>query len=226
MGSEPRKNCAPIPLGTTWTEPTTGLVPGAAPPDTTLAVLQATGWDPGELTTLTGPGGFNLTDPDFINEAGTKGTGLIRLQTCLALGGRLGVSTSQLFPWASFPSDPLKESAISQDIRNTAKAMYDDSTWVTVGKPLNDKIREESKEALIAYILANAQTWKMADPMGATITNSDGLYEYFLIDVDMSPCMKTSRIVQANAAIQLFVQRCLMNLESKLDANGNQIGVD
>jgi hypothetical protein len=227
MGSETRQNSSPIPLGTTWTEPTTGLVTGAAPPDTTLAVLQATGWDPGELTSLTGPGGFNLTDADFNNEAGTKGTGLIRLQTCLALGGRLGVSTSQLFTWTSFGADPLKEAAISQDIQNTAKAKYDDSTWVTVGKPLNDKIREESKEALIAYILANAQTWKITDPLGAVVTDSDGLYEYFLIDVDMSPCMLTSRIVQANAAIQLFVQRCLMNLESKLDStNGNQIGVD
>src|SRR5262249_34395820 len=39
-------------------------------------------------------------------------------------------------------------------------------------------------------------------------------YEYFLIDVEMGSCMQTSRIVQAAAAVQLFVQRCLMNLET------------
>jgi len=45
------------------------------------------------------------------------------------------------------------------------------------------------------------------------ITDADKLYEYFLIDVQMSSCMQSSRIVQATAAIQLFVQRCLLNLE-------------
>jgi hypothetical protein len=39
------------------------------------------------------------------------------------------------------------------------------------------------------------------------------LFEYFLIDVEMSACAKTSRIKQAISSIQLFVQRCLLNLE-------------
>jgi hypothetical protein len=38
------------------------------------------------------------------------------------------------------------------------------------------------------------------------------LYERFLIDVEMSACMNTSRIKQAISSVQLFVQRCLMNL--------------
>src|SRR5205814_3543967 len=40
----------------------------------------------------------------------------------------------------------------------------------------------------------------------------------FLIDVDMGACMETSRVKQALSSIQLFVQRCLMNLEERDDA--------
>ena len=43
--------------------------------------------------------------------------------------------------------------------------------------------------------------------------DSNDLYTRFLIDVEMAPCMMTSRIKQAISTVQLFVQRCLMNLE-------------
>ena len=39
------------------------------------------------------------------------------------------------------------------------------------------------------------------------------VYEKFLIDVEMAPCMQTSRLKQAISSVQLFVQRCLMGLE-------------
>ena len=45
------------------------------------------------------------------------------------------------------------------------------------------------------------------------VRNRNQLFEYFLIDVDMNPCMLTSRIRQATGAVQTFFQRCLMNLE-------------
>jgi hypothetical protein len=132
---------------------------------------------------------------------------------------RLGISAQQLFSWASFGFDAPGEQQIAQEIQNTAKSKYDDTTWVTVGKPLNDSVRANSKAALISYILsppASANWTALNMPDGTPVTTSDQLYEYFLIDVDMSPCMLTSRIVQACAAVQLFVQRCLMNLEPQV----------
>lgn len=177
------------------------------------AVLAATGWNANEFATLIGNQvdsmtgttiGFNLADADFKNEMGRNGIGLVWLSECLALSARLGVSTRQLFGWANNAPDAMQ----ARDIKNTVKAKYDDAAWVMVGKPLNDKLREKSKVALISYILT------MQPIVQRSITNSNELYEYFLIDVDMSACMLTSRIVQANAAIQLFVQRCLMNLEN------------
>ena len=179
----------------------------------TFRIVQATGWNATDLVFLAGSSGFTLDYGDFSNEIGTKGTGLTRLQSCVAILTRLGISAQQLFSWGSFVLNAANEQPISQDIQNTAKSKYDDTSWVTVGKPLNDTIRESSKEALIAYILARAAATNMTAPDGTPLTTSDQLYEFFLIDVDMSPCMLTSRIVQASAAVQLFVQRCLMNLE-------------
>jgi GH18 family chitinase len=215
---------------TVYSQPLAAL-PSIAPPrltpddPLTAAIVQATGWNTADLAFLTGTSGFGLTYADFRNEAGTNGTGLVQLQACERLLGRLGVSAQQLFYWSEFASDPSKEQPTAGDIQNTVKAKYSDATWVTVGKPLNDSIREASKEALIAYILAGAagslptidplHPWNMQAPDGSgPITTADQLYEFFLIDVEMSTCMLTSRIVQANAAIQLFVQRCLLNLES------------
>ena len=48
----------------------------------------------------------------------------------------------------------------------------------------------------------------------AHIDTADKLFEYFLMDVQMEPCMQTSRIRHALSSVQLFIERCLMNLES------------
>ena len=36
------------------------------------------------------------------------------------------------------------------------------------------------------------------------------------MDVQMEPCMETSRIRHALSSVQLFIERCLMNLESRV----------
>src|SRR5690606_333788 len=41
-----------------------------------------------------------------------------------------------------------------------------------------------------------------------------GIFGHLLIDVDMSPCMMTSRIKQAIASVQIFVHRSLLHLEA------------
>ena len=45
------------------------------------------------------------------------------------------------------------------------------------------------------------------------IGTADQLFEFFLIDTQMTPAMQTSRIKQAISSVQLFVQRCFLNLE-------------
>src|SRR5262249_30313307 len=63
--------------------------------------------------------------------------------------------------------------------------------------------------ALQAYLIG------LRDGSGTLVYgNTDGLFDHFLIDVQMSSCQLTSRVVQAYVAVQIFVERCLMNLEA------------
>src|SRR5205814_891913 len=58
-----------------------------------------------------------------------------------------------------------------------------------------------------------------SQPETAQIDTPDKLFEWLLIDVEMEPCMKTSRIRQALSSVQLFIQRCLLNLEPRVAAS-------
>ena len=165
--------------------------------DMKLALSETTGWDASSISDLATT--FNLKDSHFKNEVK-----LVLLWECVALARRLGVSVSQLQKWAT--EEPTSEQA--KEIITTVKAKYDEEQWLAVAKPLNNRLRERRKDALIAYILA--------DPTigGHGITDSNQLFEHFLIDVNMSACFMTSRIKQAISSVQLFVQRCLLNLEA------------
>ena len=67
------------------------------------------------------------------------------------------------------------------------------------------------------------------DAATAHIDTPDKLFEYFLMDVQMEPCMQTSRIRHALSSVQLFIERCLMNLEPRVSPASHQreaVGVD
>jgi len=162
------------------------------------ALEGATGWNTKSLKELTGSVGFNFTEGNLKN-----GIELRRLEACLQLSKRLGVSVKQLFAWAQDPPDANQ----AQAVKNAVKAKYEDAQWQTVAKGLNDVLREKQRTALVAHILT------LPAILAAGVRDSNQLFEYFLIDVDMSACMATSRIKQAISSVQLFVQRCFMNLE-------------
>lgn len=163
-------------------------------------LIAATGWDAKQIGNLSEATFFALTDTDLRNEIQ-----LVRLQAALRLSKKLGISVATLFAWAA------PEAAPAQAIKNAVRAKYDEEAWIALAKPLNDKLRESQKAALIDYVLAQ----KTIQDQG--IENASQLLEYFLIDVNMNACMMTSRLKQAIASVQLFVQRCLMNLESEVE---------
>ena len=66
------------------------------------------------------------------------------------------------------------------------------------------------RDHVIAYLLTQP-----APPDNPTSKweNTNDLYAYYLLDVQMGDCLITSRLVQASGSVQLFVQRCFMGLE-------------
>ncbi len=159
---------------------------------------ELTGWPPAEIEHLADADhGFALGDRDLATEIE-----LPRLARCLAISRRLGVSTGELLAWARAEPDAHQPQAPADDVVNAAKARYGDEEWPKVAKPLNDRLRDRRRQALVAFV---------ADDLG--VAGTDPLFEHFLIDADMTSCMDTSRIKQAISSVQLFIQRCRMRLE-------------
>jgi hypothetical protein len=172
--------------------------PSVAEARTTFSLL--TGWDAADIDFLCSGEGLGLPDAALKNATGPQ-----RLFAAFALSRKLGISVKELCHWAQEPLTAVE----AQDIVHTVKAKYDDEQWLTAAKLLNDDLREKRKLALIAYLLANKTIVNLG------IRDSNDLYEYFLIDVNMDPCMMTSRVKQAISSVQLFIQRSLLNLEGK-----------
>jgi hypothetical protein len=99
--------------------------------------------------------------------------------------------------------------ALINSIKQTIKDNSTEAAWLETMPTVSDPLRNKLRDALVSYILHYKKP-------SAEIITPDKLYEYFLIDVEMSACMKTSRIRQALSTVQLFVQRCLMNLEPEV----------
>lgn len=72
-------------------------------------------------------------------------------------------------------------------------------------EPYQDRINVIKRDALCDYIIAREKDLKFKD-MG-------DIYAFFLLDVEMSGCFRTSRVVCAISSLQLYIHRILVNLE-------------
>ncbi|KUO75916.1 MAG: hypothetical protein APF81_01625 [Desulfosporosinus sp. BRH_c37] len=162
----------------------------------------ATAWDFDTVSYLSGSC-FNLGIGDFKNEISIS-----KLFSALKYVNSTGIPVKTIIQWAAPETDFDKLNICAELVKNAVKAKYESDDWMKIAGGLSDKIRENQKQALIDNLLTNQKLidWGVKD--------ANGLFEYFLIDVQMTPCMDTSRIVQANSSVQLFVERCLLNLES------------
>ena len=117
-------------------------------------------------------------------------------------------------------SIPSPGSDIANSMQLMLRSRYDESAWLDVIQPLHDRVRAGQRDALVAYILHELSK----DAATRHIDTPNKLFEYFLIDVEMNPCMKTSRIKQALSSVQLFIYRCLMNLELDIEPSSINAG--
>src|SRR3984957_2748541 len=161
-----------------------------------------TGWDQTQLDQLinapTNYLNLNLAAPSDLKDIRI----LLRLRQCFAIMTSLGALAADCVTWVN-PSLTYNDAV---RIKQALKARYPGDQWVGVTQPLQNKLRHAKRDALVAHLLANP-------PAGQNWQSSDDLYSYFLIDVEMMACQPTSRIVQATNTVQVFVQRCFLNLE-------------
>ena len=80
---------------------------------------------------------------------------------------------------------------------------------------VTDALLEEQRDALVALLKKS---------LNVDFSSTAKIYEYFLLDVETSACSDVSPIKAAILSVQLFIQRCLMNLEE--DVNNNKLQFD
>jgi hypothetical protein len=133
---------------------------------------------------------------------------LQRLWEALQIVERFGVPPASLLGWTEIVNGATtanRRFEIARDVKESIKARFEPETWQRVAQPIFDKLRQRQRDALVSHVIHQEKLERM-----------EQLYEYFLIDPGMEPVVQTSRIRLAIASMQLFIQRCLLNLEPKV----------
>ena len=103
-------------------------------------------------------------------------------------------------------------------LEDTVKSHTKESEWLKFAQEMNDELRKRKRDALAAYVCWDScfvpeGQIKSDSRYPKQFVDESDIYAYYLMDVKMEPDMTISRIVQASASIQLFVQRAELGLE-------------
>ncbi|MEN2786779.1 neuraminidase-like domain-containing protein [Sphingomonas qilianensis] len=147
--------------------------------------------------------------------------GITRLSPIFALfaaGGFDPGFAARLLALRTLPADgPDASHANWETYRDTAAATHGtiagklgaawDQSYATIVSQMN-VARRDALEPIVVWQLGRVHPW---------IVDRRQLYGFLLIDVDMSGCAMTSRVAEAIGAVQLYLQRCRLNLEPGVD---------
>jgi hypothetical protein len=123
-----------------------------------------------------------------------------------------GTATVKGFAAATMTTDHAKM------LKGLLRSKFGTETWLSLSGEIQDALRERKRDALAAYLLS---TSAQPDAPTGKWENTNDLYAYYLVDVEMCACQLTSRLVQGSGSIQLFVQRCFMGLEPKVEVKAD-----
>jgi hypothetical protein len=145
-----------------------------------------------------------------------KGDLLLAVIQCLNKAVLLGTSVDNISKLIISEPNGGQEAEGAAISKNLLKAKYDVATWLRVIEPVSNHLRVKKRDALVSYILTSPEPVVATFRQDHAIASTNDLYAHFLIDIEMDACMITSRIKQAISSVQLFVDRCLMNLEGNI----------
>jgi hypothetical protein len=130
----------------------------------------------------------------------------------VALATTLGTS-AETFARMLDESDPAavfgQLARAAGDVLGAFRAKYADPRALRDKlEPYEDVLRGRRRDGLVDYLVTRWPT---------PFASADRLTEYFLMDVLVGGCARTSRVVAATGSLQLYVHRVLMNLERSAD---------
>lgn len=181
------------------------------------ALTHATGWPASAVTALATAlwGGAFVRTPDT----------LTRMEACFVLAARMGTDIgsclmvagqSRLAPMTADVPPPQWETyrVIAQALVDMLRAKSAGGDWDSTYKPVAGRENTVRRDAYVGMAVS---------PVKALVPGVSSvrlLSEYLLIDVETSACDVTSPIVEATAAVQTYLQRCRMSVESGVRSLG------
>lgn len=190
--------------------------PGSMAKDIPAQINAVTLWRVDDIARLTSSAHFNLQDPSqFRNEVN-----LIKLQKAINTAKKIAVDIDKLFDWGKPAVSFTTLVDIAGDIKTAIRTRYTLSDWDKAIKPTFDTLRQNQSQALVAYLVVQPLL------VDQGVIDADSLFEFFLIDPSMCPCMETSRLKQATSSVQTFIQRCLLGLEDQSSGFGMGVSTD
>ncbi len=186
----------------------------AAP--TTAALAQITGWNEDQITTLEAYLGALDTEPvtSFDSVAGVAA-----LKRCFDVSLTLGVSIdyvlNTLLPLSDLPvlgaagvdNWTLYETTAAS-VKQVLLKHYKPELLQTALASLQGPLQEQLRDCLSRLLI-----WELGETFAGIKTEQD-LYEFLLTDVQTSSVVQLSYLKEGLNALQLYVQRCLTNLEN------------
>lgn len=126
---------------------------------------------------------------------------LRRLWETLRLAAAMRLRVAQLAAWTV----PNPEMPAASGLRDAVRAGFAAPAWRAFAKPVFDGLRQRRRDALAAYLMQRDGHEQL-----------ESLFEDYLMDPGMEPVVLTSPLQFSVAAVQTFVQRCLLNLEREV----------
>ncbi|WP_158578920.1 hemopexin repeat-containing protein [Spongiactinospora rosea] len=127
---------------------------------------------------------------------------LLTLVDLCAAADKVGTGVPELYGvWAKIHGPAPNLDAAADALRGMLQRRTAAQEWPKVSGAMRDRLNVRKRDALVAWL-----TPRHGD--------SRALYERYLIDVDMGPAGTTSRVREAIAATQLYLQRYLLGLET------------
>ena len=173
-------------------------------PPAQICTLEALFWPDGIATAPLGPGtvwGLSRLEAGFALSTAT-GLDIGSLLRLDALGTLPVAAGGKIIPanWTSY-------TAMASLVLAAVNAKYGDADFTSVNSGIVNDLNEQRRDALLGFTI-----WLLQKTY-PDIVSVEALYEYLLIDVEMSGCDETSYIAQGIASVQLYMQRCRLMLE-------------
>lgn len=150
-----------------------------------------------------------------INLSTTPFEVLQELIAAVELSQAVGMGGSALKLTQSVSYDAL--TSASSALQAAFRAKYEDEAeWEKKVEPFRDVLLSRRRDGLVAYLVHSG---------APQFDEASDLYHHYLLDVEIEGCMRTSRVAAAIDSIQLYVHRCLMNLEESPPGDANPVHV-